>query len=800
MDPNLWVTTGTVSAIARSGNTLYISGALGEVGPSTGGGVPLDMASGAPAAPFPKVTGYVFATAPDGQGGWFIGGDFNAVGGVPRSSLAHILADGSLSDWAPTQDAHGIAALAVSGRTIYVAGDFSTIGGQSRRRIAALDALTGDATPWDPDPSGSIRSYGAGGPQVNALIVRGDTVYAAGNFTMVGGKARNCLAALDAMTGLALDWNPGANDIVNAFTLGTATLHVGGYFTQLGGQARSLVGAVDLTTGSATAWNPGVAGPSDVYISNPYVSALAVSGSTVYVGGRFSEVGGQLRSALAAIDAETGTVGAWNPNPVYHHSYPYPYVWALAVQGDTVYVGGSFDAIGGQEHSYLAAVDAATGSATAWNPRPDSQVWSLGVRGNTVYAGGSFRTMGPWQTRHGLAALDLTTGALKDWNPDPNGLEVRSLAVGNGVVYAGGHFTFIGGQARSGIAALDTLTGAATAWNPAADGEVRAMALVGDALYVGGGFRNIGGQPRRYAAALDTATGTATNWDPNASDWVFALAASGNTVYLGGLFERMGSEPRNSIAAVDAMTGTVTPWKADADDAVSALAVSGTTVFAGGAFTTIGGEPRNILAGLDATTGAVKDWNPNVYGWGVANQRPEIHALAIRGHTVYAGGDFYYVGGQVRPCLAALDDSTGAAMDWTPRANFPVLALDVGGNTLYAGGAFGSVGGLPTPGLAAVSIPEDPVVAPVSFALAQNIPNPADADATIRFVLPATAPVSLVVYDLQGRRVVTLLDHELQQTGAHDVPVQVGGWRPGVYLYRLEADGTSATRKMLVVR
>ena len=46
----------------------------------------------------------------------------------------------------------------------------------------------------------------------------------------------------------------------------------------------------------------------------------------------------------------------------------------------------------------------------------------------------------------------------------------------------------------------------------------------------------------------------------------------------------------------------------------------------------------------------------------------------------------------------------------------------------------------------------------------------------------------------------TLLDHELQQAGAHDVPVHVGGWRPGVYLYRLEAGGTSATRKMLVVR
>ncbi len=801
MNQDLWVTSGTVSAIARGGNTLYIGGSLGVVGPSSGGGVPLDKASGAPISPFPKVTGYVFAIASDHQGGWYIGGDFTAVGGVPRSSLAHILADGSLSDWAPTQDAHGITALVPAGQTIFVAGDFSTIGGQPRRKIAALDATTAEATPWNPDPSGSIRSYGAGGPQVNALIVRGDTVYAAGNFTSIGGQARNCLAALDAATGLAFDWNPDANDIVNTLTVDASSLYAGGYFTQLGGQPRSLVGAVDRATGSVRSWNPSVTGPADVYISKPYVSALTTNGRAVFVGGRFSSVGGEPRSALASVDPVTGAVTAWDPSPIYHYSYPYPYVWALAVLGDTVFVGGSFDAIGGQEHAYLAAIDAATGFATGWNPRPNEQVWSLCADGRAVYAGGSFRSMGPWQTRHCLAALDLTTGALKDWNPDPNGLEVRALAVSGGTIYAGGDFTFIGGEARSGIAALDTLTGAATAWNPAADGEVRALELRDGTLYVGGGFRHIGGQPRRFAAALDPATGVATGWDPNANYWVYALASSGNTIYLGGFFETMGGESRFGIAAVDAVTGALSPWKADTDGIVGALAVSGETVYAGGLFSTIAGQPRNCVAALDVSTGALRGWDPNLYGSGVANAQPEVHALAIYGHTIYVGGDFYYIGGQARPCLAALDDSVAIATDWTPRANFQVYSLAQSQGTLFAGGSFGSVGLLPTSGLAAISIPEDPVAPPGSFALEQNFPNPARGTTTIRFALPTAATVTLAVYDIQGRRVAEPLDHSLRAPGRHELLIRSNRWKPGVYLYRLEvAGGASATRKFVVLK
>ena len=77
-------------------------------------------------------------------------------------------------------------------------------------------------------------------------------------------------------------------------------MYVGGYFTRIGGQARSGIAALDASSGRASAWNPH-AQPAD-----SGVGALAVSGSTVYAGGKFQRIGGQARNGLAALDAATG--------------------------------------------------------------------------------------------------------------------------------------------------------------------------------------------------------------------------------------------------------------------------------------------------------------------------------------------------------------------------------------------------------------------------------------------------------------------------------------------------------------
>jgi hypothetical protein len=50
--------------------------------------------------------------------------------------------------------------------------------------------------------------------------------------------------------------------------------------------------------------------------------------------------------------------------------------------------------IGEGRRNHLAALSAATGRATAWNPKPDADVWALALRPGTVYAGGFFTAIG----------------------------------------------------------------------------------------------------------------------------------------------------------------------------------------------------------------------------------------------------------------------------------------------------------------------------------------------------------------------------------------------------------------------
>ena len=618
-------TNGTVHTVAMGADeTVYLGGAFTEVGPVTGGGVPLDASTGM-VGTLPAVAGSVLAVVTDGSGGWFVGGKFSGVGGTPKSNLTHILGDGTVdSAWPSANDT--VRALAVSDGVVYVGGDFTSVSKLVRNHLAAI-TVSGDVTSWDPNANGSVL----------ALAVSGGIVYAGGSFYELGPNPSSSFAMV-----------------------------------------RKNLAAISVS-GEVTPWAPNAAGT---------VCAIAVANNTIYVGGHFftlrpnSTPGSVLsRSSLAAINL-AGEVTSWNPSP----DNP---VFALAVQDDTIYVGGAFTTIGGSSRNRLAAIRA-SGELTSWDPKANGNIQTLAVYGGKVYAGGNFTKLGTTDQRQ-LAAIDAWGGSYS-WRPRvaptprlaPVEKGIYALSIANGTVYAGGYITTSDGAFRNNLAALSP-SGALTAWNPNANDLVRALAVNEGIVYAGGAFTSIGSTSRMYLAALYPSGAVVTSWNPAPNSWVLALASHGNTLYAGGEFSQMGNAPRNRLAAIE--SGVLTSWNPDANDSVNTLAIGGSAVYAGGRFTQLGGAARNRLAAIDFQGVVADSWNPNASG--------EVSALVTSGSTVYAGGDFGSLGGDPRSGLAAIE-SSGLVTSWNPRTNGElgsVNALAARGSTLFAGGTFTSFGG-----------------------------------------------------------------------------------------------------------
>lgn len=98
-----------------------------------------------------------------------------------------------------------------------------------------------------------------------------------------------------------------------------------------------------------------------------------------------------------------------------------------------------------------------------------------------------------------------------------------------------------------------------------------------------------------------------------------------------------------------------------------------------------------------------------------------------------------------------------------------------------------------------VSVSNISTEVPASFTLYQNFPNPFNPETRIRYSLPRSSFVSLVVYDALGRVIETLVD-ESQRAGTYEAVFNASAIPSGVYFYRLTADGYSKTMKMVVIK
>ena len=361
---------------------------------------------------------------------------------------------------------------------------------------------------------------GVTGTVINALAVQGDdTVYAAGNFSLIGGVSASRVAAWSIAGANWHSMGGSTDNSVSALAVqGDDTVYAGGNFTQIGGVSASRVAAWSI---AGATWHS--MGGS----TNNAVGALAVQGDdTVYAGGDFTQVGGVSASRVAAWSIAGAT---WHSMGASTNDV----VSALAVQGDdTVYAGGGFIQIGGVSASKVAAWSNNDDTWRSLGSGLDSVVSDLAVQGDdTVYAGGNFTNAGGNPAADKIAAW---SNADDTWHELGSGMtgEFYAIAVdaARGLVYAGGDVVLVGGTVASNVAVWDAGLGEWFALQAVGgqgtNGQLEALALDDSVLYLGGFFPAAGGVIVNGIARW--------TWDAPSAEATPATGARGATIQVRG--------------------------------------------------------------------------------------------------------------------------------------------------------------------------------------------------------------------------------------------------------------------------
>ncbi len=88
---------------------------------------------------------------------------------------------------------------------------------------------------------------------------------------------------------------------------------------------------------------------------------------------------------------------------------------------------------------------------------------------------------------------------------------------------------------------------------------------------------------------------------------------------------------------------------------------------------------------------------------------------------------------------------------------------------------------------------------PSKFELSQNYPNPFNPTTNISFGMPVNSKVTIKIYDISGREIRTLLN-DTRAAGYYTVMFDASGISSGVYFYKIQTDGFSDLKRMLLVK
>ena len=444
--------------------------------------------------------------------------------------------------------------------------------------------------------------------------------------------------------------------------------------------------------------------PGDERWSNPFgtssvdlaqVFAVAVSGQDVYVGGRFSRAGDQPARNIARWNATSknwSALGEGITGPVL----------AITMMGNEVVAGGRFDSAG-----TIAANNIARWSGGAWKRLGEGDANGIGtpffdevrafaVSGQDLYVGGYFLQAGG-KDANSIARWNSGSNAWSTLGDDPitNGVEgsVNALVANGGTLYVAGAIGAAGELLVNNLAVWNSANSTWDSLGAGTDGEATAIALNAGKLYVGGYFLQAGTADASGLAVWDVGT---KQWSPiggnnsNSPDGnITAVSYAGGGLYVAGDFQTIGGVAANGIARWNGSAWN--NMNGGVDGTPTALAAEGANLYAVGQFVTAGATEARYLAQWNGTawTGAVPGVNG---GFGAS-----VQAVAVDGDDLYVGGRFLTAGTVPARNIARWNKATGA---WSPvgtgannGTDGQVTAIAIGGDgKIYAGGNFEKAG------------------------------------------------------------------------------------------------------------
>jgi len=275
--------------------------------------------------------------------------------------------------------------------------------------------------------------------------------------------------------------------------------------------------------------------------------------------------------------------------------------------------------------------------------------------------------------------------------------------------------------------------------------------------------------------------GGAGTWSPGDSA-ALTLAAGSNTIsVLGGGWGTM------RFSEVDIVKhGTTDTIKFKAPDAVTTLVTPGAVgvVWVASGFKYVDlGTDGSITFALEAPTAG--NYHLRIFGQNITGSA--VTLTLKEGSATLAS-----------PVLPFKTKSTGGADSTGNDVYSAVFPLTAGNHTVVLSGSNVSIDYVQLiRESVATGVGQGEV--PLQFALEQNYPNPFNPTTTINFTLASASNVKLIVYNILGQKVATLIDSRLT-AGAHTVQFDASKFSTGVYIYSIEAGDFRSSKKMLLIK